>query len=61
MNLEYINNLLSAGEGISIEFKEAAHSVPRSLYETIVSFANTDGGTILLGVTNDGIISGIPD
>jgi ATP-dependent DNA helicase RecG len=36
--------------------------VPSSFYETVVSFSNTDGGTILLGVDDNGIIKGIdPD
>ena len=60
MTQEYIIDLITSGEGINTEFKEAAQSVPKSLYETIVSFANTDGGTILLGVKDDGNISGLP-
>jgi predicted HTH transcriptional regulator len=44
MTQEYIINLIASGEGINTEFKEAAQSVPNSLYETIVSFANTDPG-----------------
>jgi ATP-dependent DNA helicase RecG len=29
------------------------------LYETVVSFSNTDGGTIVLGADNDGIVTGV--
>lgn len=42
-----------------IEFKEATNSIPGSVYETAVSFSNTDGGTILLGVADDGRVTGI--
>lgn len=54
-----IEKILAQGEGISIEFKKAKEKVPQSLYETVVSFANTRGGYILLGVDDDGTVSGI--
>jgi ATP-dependent DNA helicase RecG len=54
-----IQKILSQGEGVSIEFKKAKTKVPSSLYETVVSFANTNGGVILLGVNDDGTVLGI--
>ena len=48
-----IKDLLLKGEKIDLECKEAEKQVPRSIYETYSSFANTDGGTILLGVQED--------
>ena len=33
--------------------------MPADLYDTVVSFSNKDGGTILLGVSNDGVVRGI--
>ncbi len=42
-NLEY-------GERINLECKRAESSLPNSVWETYSSFANTDGGLILLGV-----------
>ena len=45
-----INKLLLRGEKIDMECKEAAFQIPRSIYETYSSFANTYGGTILLGI-----------
>jgi ATP-dependent DNA helicase RecG len=56
---DQIKELIKQGEGLRIEFKEAMNSVPSSLYETVVSFSNTDGGTILLGVADDGTVTGI--
>lgn len=41
-------------EGNRLEVKEALTSLPESIWETYVSFANTDGGTILLGVREGG-------
>lgn len=59
MQTEDINYLIRQGEGLKIEFKEAKDSVPHSFYDTVVSFANTDGGTILLGVDDNGKVTGI--
>ena len=38
------------GEKIDLECKEAELRVPRAVYETYSAFANTYGGTILLGI-----------
>ena len=54
MKVSEIGKILAQGEGISVEFKEAKEKVPASFYETVVSFANTIGGTILLGVDDYG-------
>jgi ATP-dependent DNA helicase RecG len=59
MTVEDIEKIIAQGEGVSIEFKKAKEKVPVSMYETVVSFANTRGGYILLGVDDDGTISGI--
>jgi len=59
MELKELNNNISQGEGTQIEFKKAENSLPHSFYETAVSFSNTDGGTILLGVLDNGKITGI--
>jgi ATP-dependent DNA helicase RecG len=59
MTAEDIEKIIAQGEGVSIEFKKAETKVPSSLYETVVSFANTRGGYILLGVGDDGNVLGI--
>lgn len=55
-----LRELISKGEGHHLEFKEESASID-SIKKTIVCFANTDGGKLLLGVTNDGNISGVSD
>jgi ATP-dependent DNA helicase RecG len=47
--------LIAEGEGLTIEFKEKYSS---KIAQDIVAFANTKGGTILLGLTDNGEISG---
>lgn len=54
-----IVSYLEAGEGTRIEFKEASTEIPASFYETVCSFLNKEGGTILLGVNDDSEVIGI--
>lgn len=55
MRDEQIALLIREGEGLTIEFKERYSS---RIDQDIVAFANTRGGTILLGVSDDGKIAG---
>lgn len=59
MEVEEILQKIKKGEGLNTEFKKARNDVPADIYETLVSFSNTVGGTIILGVTDDGEIEGI--
>lgn len=53
MNINYIKKLLQKGERLTLEAKLAKKEVPKSLWESYSAFANTMGGTILLGVLED--------
>ena len=45
-----IERLVKQGEVVHTECKDASGGLPDALWETYSSFANTDGGVILLGV-----------
>ena len=46
-------------ESYDLEFKSAQGGLPKSLWESYSSLANTNGGIILLGVEDDGTINGL--
>lgn len=57
---EELSRYIACGEGISVEFKRCGGSPEKDVFETICSFANRQGGSILLGVLDDGTVEGIP-
>lgn len=56
MTDKQIKNLILTGEGYHIEFKQA---LDKSLIDEVCAFANSSGGYILMGVTDDGKVKGI--
>lgn len=54
----YIAGLISQGEGLTLDFK---HSITdsRKIARSLVAFANTAGGTLLIGVKDNGNIAGV--
>ena len=56
MTDEQIKNLILTGEGYHIEFKQA---LDKSLIDEVCAFANSSGGHILMGVSDDGSVKGI--
>lgn len=46
----FVEELMEKKESAELEFKSAAGGFPCSFWETYSSFANTDGGTIVLGI-----------
>ncbi len=55
MNKDELQLILEEGEGYRIEFKESMTSIDKEL----VAFANSSGGRIFLGITDDKEIKGV--
>ena len=51
--------LTRKGEDTRIEYKTCTEEISESLYESVCSFLNHNGGQILVGVQNDGTIIGV--
>jgi len=50
--------LIKQGEGLHLDFKFEVSDAPK-IARSLVAFANTDGGTLLIGVKDNGKIRGI--
>ncbi|MBM1001576.1 MAG: putative DNA binding domain-containing protein, partial [Desulfofustis sp. PB-SRB1] len=58
-NEKQLIELIRKGEGIDLEFKACRNQLNRDVYQTVCAFLNRYGGTILLGVSDSGIVQGI--
>jgi predicted HTH transcriptional regulator len=66
-----ILSLVRKGESKTVEFKETLSLdvkkktkekyIEKPVLKTIVGFLNTDGGILLVGISNDGVIHGLQD
>lgn len=62
MIIEKLEELLLAGEGFTIEYKECVNGLNNSVFETVCSFSNRYGGYMLLGVKevdHKGVVIGV--
>ncbi|MEP0710864.1 ATP-binding protein [Algoriphagus sp.] len=57
MTLQEVKLLAARGEGLRIEFKKKA-TYPEKIVRELIAFANTSGGYLLIGVDDDGTVSG---
>ena len=61
-----LKEIFKSSEKVNVEVKAAQGGIPNSIWETYSSFANTFGGTIILGIGEDKetkkfIPMGVPD
>src|SRR5574344_1944659 len=50
--LEFLRNIRNEQESPNLEFKECVLALSKDFWETYSSFANTNGGLIVLGITD---------
>jgi ATP-dependent DNA helicase RecG len=53
-----IKKLIERGETQSVEFKESLR-LNDEIGETVSAFSNSDGGTVIVGVSDSGVVSGV--
>ena len=56
MTTSELQDHLKDGESESCEFKSSFNA---ETIETLVAFANTKGGTVYVGINNNGVVSGV--
>jgi len=59
MTAEGIKELVLSGEGFHAEFKISVPSKLKELSSEVCAFANSAGGTVLIGVDDSNIIQGV--
>ncbi|EOZ96510.1 putative ATP-dependent DNA helicase [Indibacter alkaliphilus LW1] len=57
MTLQDVQQIAKQGEGLKVEFKKKA-AFPEKIVKEVIALANTDGGHLLIGVDDDGTVSG---
>lgn len=57
MTLQEIHKIVQQGEGLKVEFKKKA-AFPEKIVRELIALANTEGGYLLIGVDDDGTVSG---
>jgi predicted HTH transcriptional regulator len=60
MNARDLGQLAAMGEGLTLEFKRKVPR-PHRLAKEVIALANTAGGYVLIGVDDDGTVTGLRD
>lgn len=59
INLDRLSALIAEGESLQVEFKSDQRQISDAeIYEEVVALANTSGGTLLIGVEDNGVVTG---
>src|SRR5687768_16238500 len=56
--IQQLKFLISQGEGATLEFKRKA-TFPEKIVREMIAFANTKGGILLIGIGDDGSLTGL--
>ena len=57
--IDKLRQLIREGERLTVELKRCRNKITNNIYETVSAFSNRYGGYILLGVGDDGEVSGV--
>ena len=59
MDIQRLESLIAGGETLTVEFKSDRNRISDSdIYEQVVALANTNGGVLLIGVEDNGKVTG---
>ena len=59
LTIDKLHEIINSGESLEVEFKSDRNKLSDSdIYEEIVAMANTNGGILLIGIEDDGKITG---
>jgi len=61
MTLDELRERILQGEDLHTDFKSGKTPDCTELANDIVCFANTDGGQLIFGVSDDGVVGGVED
>lgn len=61
MTIERLQTLIDQGEGVNIEFKTSSIALNKDAFDSVCGFLNRSGGHLILGVKNDGTVSGVQE
>lgn len=50
---QQVKEFIQKGEGKNVDFKRSVPSKVREITEEVCSFVNSDGGYVLIGISND--------
>ncbi len=60
LNTQELIDIIAKGEALKVEFKSDLKQLPdRELIATVMNLSNTEGGDLLLGVEDDGSVTGL--
>ena len=59
MTVQKLLDIISQGEGVTVEFKECKNEVSSDAYPTVCSFSNRYGGHLFMGIDDNGNIKGV--
>ena len=58
MKTKNVSKLISASESATIEWKPSLSQM-NEIIETVAAFSNTEGGRLFVGVSKDGVVTGV--